>query len=368
MKITLGLDNADGPQNIRDFVKAGADEFFAGLVPPDWHNRYGWEVSLNRREFGPQNQFTEYDQLKEVISTVHDQKKEIFITLNAHQFSSEQLPVIKDITLSLEKLNPDGYIVVDPALMITMRDWGIQRPLHLSTGSACYNSKTIRYFCETIGIKRVILPRKLSLKEMGRLIKECEDINVEFEAMAIHYRCYFNDEYCFTWHSGDMHNFCFYIAPRQKYTDKLFPSGWKKELEKILDNPDSQLERGSILDEFIKQSETSFDAGHKKMHGTSSDNKGDISRIMEKGLHYSLASRLFQNCGLCAVPQLKKMGVTFLKLPIRGEPDKKNRFLQIMQKLLEHPDPSREFCQSLIDSPAFCLEQGRCYYDFGTTS
>ena len=356
MKITLGLDNADGPQNIRDFVKAGADEFFAGLVPPDWHNRYGWEVSLNRREFGPQNQFTEYDQLKEVISTVHDQKKEIFITLNAHQFSSEQLPVIKDITLSLEKLNPDGYIVVDPALMITMRDWGIQRPLHLSTGSACYNSKTIRYFCETIGIKRVILPRKLSLKEMGRLIKECEDINVEFEAMAIHYRCYFNDEYCFTWHSGGLNSFCNAFALTQKYTIRVFPSGWKKELEKILDNPDSQFERGSLLNDFVRM-RLSYPEDIEECNGQEEQPAAKI-----KGMHPRLAYLSYLICGLCAIKELKKMGVFVLKIPVRGKRYDKKEDIEIMRKVLEHPNPSREFCQSFINSPGFCSGPGRCYY------
>ena len=44
MFITFGLDANDTPDRIREYVKYGVEEFFAGFVPRDWLSKYGWEV------------------------------------------------------------------------------------------------------------------------------------------------------------------------------------------------------------------------------------------------------------------------------------------------------------------------------------
>jgi len=56
MHILLGVDDADTPADIDAYVRAGAQEFYAGIVPPAWYERYGWEVSPNRRQ-SPAAQF-----------------------------------------------------------------------------------------------------------------------------------------------------------------------------------------------------------------------------------------------------------------------------------------------------------------------
>ena len=154
MKITLGLDCSDSPEDIATYVKDGADEFFVGFVPSEWYNRYGWEIPLNRRTFGLQSQLIQYQELERIIAVIHSQDKKIVIAFNAHQYSDEQIPLLREIILEVERLNPDGYIVADLALMIMLRKWGIQRPLHLSTGSACFNSQTIRYLSQKIGTSK----------------------------------------------------------------------------------------------------------------------------------------------------------------------------------------------------------------------
>lgn len=358
MKITLGLDSSDRTEDIPAYVKEGADEFFAGFVPPEWYNRYGWEISLNRRENGPQTQFTQYRGLERIIAAVHRQGKEIFIAFNAHQYCGEQLPLLRGIISAVEKFNPDGYLVADPALMIMLRLWGIKRPLHLSTGSACYNSESIRYFSNRIGINRVILPRKMSLKEIEELIKSLGDSKIEFEAMIILYRCFFNDEYCFSWHSGANPSLCYYFNRVQKYVKSTFPPQWKKTLEKILQNPQSQFEEASILDRFLKEASAEPKEIEKKL--CSLQIEGKIKQTT--GMHQSLASAMFKNCGLCAIAQLKKAGVSVLKIPARGKRGMKIKYIQAVRQAVEHAAPAQEFCRGIINSPGFCSEAGSCYY------
>lgn len=190
MMVTIGLDSSDQPQDIADYIKNGADEFFVGFVPSQWYNCYGWEIGLNRRNFGPENQFTSYEELEKIVTAVHKQKKKIFIVLNAHQYIEEQVPLIKEVVSMVEKCNPDGYIVADLALILLLRKWGINRPFQLSTGVGCFNSETIHYFARKVGISRVVIPRKMSLKEMKQLIEKCGDLDIKFEVMIIHYRCF----------------------------------------------------------------------------------------------------------------------------------------------------------------------------------
>ncbi len=361
MKIILGLDSGDTSEIIDSYIKDGADEFFLGFVPCEWYNYYGWEISPNRRTYGHSSQFTEYESLEKTISLVHQRNKKIFIVFNAHQYNFKQSTLLKQIICKIEEFNPDGYIVADPALMILLRELGIKRALHLSTGAACYNSAAIKYYSKRLGIDRVVLPRKMSLKEIDGLTKKCGSLKIEFEAMVIYYRCYFNDEHCFTWHSGKEQNFCSYFVETEKQINKLFPEDWKETFNKILQTPLAQFEEGSLLDEFIKENHSKFVPNFKGEKFLQSIYRPEKA----KGISSRLTELFFINCGLCAISELKKSGVTVLKIPVRGEPLKKRKFLRIVKKVLNNRNPTREFCRSLINSPDFCLKPGKCYYNMG---
>jgi hypothetical protein len=245
--------------------------------------------------------------------------------------------------------------------MILLREWGIERPLHLSTGVACFNSETIHYYAKKIGISRVIIPRKMNLKEMEILIKKCQDLKVEFEVFIIHSRCFFNDEYCFSWHSGDSTNFCSYFGLGRQYINRRFPSLWKQTIEKIFSNPQSQFKRESYLNGFLR--EISFCPEKLKSPQHFLQLEGITKK--SKGMHPLLPFVMIAVCGLCAIPYFKSMGISVLKIPARGAsggPEAKRKYLHIVQQVIKHPNPTKEFCQSLINSPGFCLGLGRCYY------
>jgi len=352
MKITLGLSELDKPDDIITFIESGADEFFAGIMPRKWYDRYGWELSLNRREHQPQDQFTTYESLKKIITIVHQKNRKIFITLNAHQYSNEQIPFIKEIVEEIERYNPDGYIVADLALMILLRKWGIQRPLDLSIGATCFNSETIRYFHKKIKVNRIIIPRKMSIKEIKILVKKCQDLNIEFEVMSIYSRCYFSDGYCFTWHSA-MSHFCSYFGMVPREIMRRFPGNWKQIIEEFF--PQSQFNEKDLLNKFFKKN--SFDFKIKEEY-----------KLLEDLPDLGLNMHPVAVCGLCAIPQFKKMGISTLKIPTRGapsEPGIKRKFLDIVRKVIDHPNPTRKFCKSLINNPDFCSKINSCFYYLG---
>jgi len=54
--IVTGISGLSSADYVEDLIARGANEFFAGYVPPAWYRRYGFEVSPNRR-YLPESQF-----------------------------------------------------------------------------------------------------------------------------------------------------------------------------------------------------------------------------------------------------------------------------------------------------------------------
>ena len=355
MKFVVGLDGTSTPEAVEALAEAGADGFFAGFVPPEWSETYGWEVSPNRRAFGPQCQFTAYDDLRAAIDSAHALDRPVAITLNAHEYTEEQMPLLREVVAAVDQLDPDAYIVASPLLIPVLREWGFDRPLHLSTGTACYNSETVRYFCGLGNVRKVVLPRKMSLREMEELIGGLSGLGVEFEAMVIGYRCFFNDELCFGLHSGVGSSLCADFLSTARRTIRRLPSDWKARLQEMKEHPAEQFEEGSALDRFRKEL-LRVRVPEERGRPPFEDEGGG------EGMSSVLASSLFCNCGLCAIPALGRVGVGVLKVPTRGAPWQVERYVRAVRAVLDHPSPTLEFCRSLINSPGYCAEMGSCYY------
>jgi len=350
----MGLDGGDGARGLHAYAEAGADEFFAGFIPPEWSNTFGWEYSLNRRAYGAQCQFTDIDDLSEAISLVHNLGKRISMTFNAHEHPAGITPMIRDAIMRVEELGPDSYTVADPALMMMLREWGVERPLHLSTGAACWNSETVRYYTGIGKIRRVVLPRKMSLGEMGRLIASVQDLALDFEVMVLGYRCIFNDALCFSSHCGLDDNLCVDFGAPDALVGRRLSNGWKQRIEDVLADLPSQFTEGSALDRWRK--EVAVDPRRANLPAYGADDANT------PGLSSAVAQILLINCGLCAVPRLREIGVTMLKLPLRGETWQKYEHLRLLRTVLDHPDPTPDVCRELLNSPGFCARCGTCYY------
>lgn len=359
MRIMVGLDGADSPASVRDLVESGADEFFAGYVPAPWSDRFGWEVSLNRRHYGQQCQFTRLQDLQAVLDAIHGCGKRLSIALNAHQYAVPQMALVVEAVRELDGLGVDAYVVADPALMLLLRAIGVTTPLHLSTGVGAFNPETIRFFCSLGRVEQVVLPRKLSLTEMAALIRELPDLHLDFEVMVLGYRCHFNDEFCFSWHSGLTNNLCGRFLHAQRDLRRRFPENWKEMLEDMIAAPDAQFEAGSPLDRLLKHTGT-------RLPAVAPEQPPEAAPGSEaESLSPRICERTLINCGFCAVPQLRAMGVRVLKLALRGDTGIKQRLVRLARTVLDQPNPTPEFCRGLVNSPSFCATPGACYYHMG---
>jgi U32 family peptidase len=143
-------------------IAFGADAVYAG-VP---------QFSLRVKE----NEFS-LDQTKELIDYVHKQKKKIYITLNIYPHNNK-IESFLDFLDKLIPLQPDALIMSDPGLIMLTQERYPNIPLHLSVQQNNVNYASAQFW-EKFGIKRIILARELSLKEI-ETIKE-KNPNLELE-------------------------------------------------------------------------------------------------------------------------------------------------------------------------------------------
>lgn len=144
-------------------IAYGADAVYAG-VPM---------FSLRARE----NQFT-WETLSEAVEYCHSRGKKIYFTANIYAHNVKIGPFMKSFE-RMEALKPDAYIMSDPGLIYLVRKNFPDAEIHLSVQANNTNWAQVEFWKE-IGIKRVILSRELSLREVKEIHGKCPDIEIEF--------------------------------------------------------------------------------------------------------------------------------------------------------------------------------------------
>lgn len=352
MFITYGLDTSDTPDRIAEYVANGAEEFFAGFIPKEWLEKYGWEVCPNRRSLGGGYNYTQVSELEVTAREIHRLGKRLNLAVNAHDNGLERLEGIRYTMEMMEQFEPDGYIIADPSVMLSMKKWGIDRPIHLSTGVGCFSSDAVRFFCEHFDVRRVVIPRKMTLNEMRRMIENLSDLKVEFEVMIIGYRCYFNDEDCHSIHSGCHRNLCGEVLSSQFVVNNRFPADWKDATEEMLTCGFEAFQPHSLLNDFCR-----------RWRKDEPEDPVFVKKSTGGGIDVGLVHSLYQNCGLCAIKELRDMGVHALKVPLRGTREAKIMPLKLVNQVMNYPNPTPEYCRALLNCEAFCAEEVNCYYD-----
>ncbi|MFA7087783.1 MAG: U32 family peptidase [Patescibacteria group bacterium] len=131
--------------------------------------------------------------IKEAVRSAHRRGKKIYVTVNifAHNKHLEKLPpYIK----KLRALKIDALIVSDPGIIsVIKRNWP-KAEIHLSTQANCTNYEAVKFWAKQ-GIKRIILGREVSLKEIKEIHRAAPKMELEYfvhGAMCMAYsgRCF----------------------------------------------------------------------------------------------------------------------------------------------------------------------------------
>ncbi|OOY17045.1 MULTISPECIES: peptidase U32 family protein [unclassified Thioclava] len=153
---------AGTPAALRTAVDAGADAVYCGF-----------QDATNARNF-PGLNFTP-DELAASVAYAHDKGTKVLLALNTYP-PAGKVDLWRQAADTGALLGVDAFIVADMGVAdyIARTHPGVR--LHLSVQAAASSPEAIRYYCENFAVKRVVLPRILTIPEIREIRKEipCE--------------------------------------------------------------------------------------------------------------------------------------------------------------------------------------------------
>lgn len=141
----------------------GADAVYAGMP------RYSLRVR--------NNDFSKIESLRDGIEKAHELQKLFFLACNVIPHNAKIKTFVKDMTPIIE-LKPDALIMADPGLIMMVRERWPDIDIHLSVQANTMNYAAVKFW-ESLGIKRIILSRELSLDQVEEIRQLCPDIELE---------------------------------------------------------------------------------------------------------------------------------------------------------------------------------------------
>lgn len=190
MEICTGIKDIE---SLKIYIKAGATEFYGGVIDELWLNQYNYAIALNRRPWKESN-FSTFDELGEAIKIAHDNNCKVFYTLNEHIYNKKQLELIKVQLEKLIKINVDAIIISDIGLIDFLRKNGFINEIHISTGGIALNRNAVKLYRDYLEVDRVVLPRNLSIDEINSIAHSID--NIDYEIFIKNEGCTYIDGYC----------------------------------------------------------------------------------------------------------------------------------------------------------------------------
>jgi putative protease len=157
------LSPAGSLKNMRYAFAYGADAVYAGQP------RYSLRVR--------NNEFSKEQVLAQGIEEAHALGKLFFLASNIAAHNNKLKTYIRDLEPIIE-MGPDALIMSDPGLIMIVRERWPDLPIHLSVQSNVVNYAGVKFW-QSFGLKRIILSRELSLKEVAEIRERCPDMELE---------------------------------------------------------------------------------------------------------------------------------------------------------------------------------------------
>ena len=165
-------------EKLRTALLYGADAVYVG-VPELSLRSASAEMSL--------------DDLSTGVSEAHAHGVRVYAALNTFARNAD-LALVRNILPALIATGMDALIISDPGLIRLIRQISPRLSLHLSTQANTMNTEAVRFWQEQ-GIRRIILARELTLKEVGEISRAVPEMELELfihGAMCMSYsgRCF----------------------------------------------------------------------------------------------------------------------------------------------------------------------------------
>ncbi|WP_194090576.1 ubiquinone anaerobic biosynthesis protein UbiU [Vibrio hibernica] len=192
----------------------------------------GFKDDTNARHFAGLN--FSGKKLDKAVEYVHDHNKKIHIALNtfAHPNGFHRWTNAVD---QAAQLGVDALIVADIALLEYAATHYPKMELHLSVQASATNSAAIAFYANNFNVKRVVLPRVLSIHQVKQLSRNIPD-HVELEVFAFGSLCIMAEGRCYlsSYMTGESPNTVGACSPAKYVRWQETESGLESRLSDIL--------------------------------------------------------------------------------------------------------------------------------------
>ncbi len=297
----LILSPVDRAAEVDPLADAGAEELYAGFVPPFWSREFGPVVASNRRSF-PEASVPTPEELDSLLFAAALRDVPVHLALNVTPVPDGMLRPMVDFVSDLARRGVRGVIVSDIGLLAALRDAQFRRlDLHASTLFSAFNGASVA-FLRRVGASRVVLARELTTAAIGRIAAAAG--GTQIEVLGLRGRCPNIEGFCTHLHDD----------PGRTWPCELrFRKEWRGEGEGIPEGVRKALESPEGVD------------------------------------------RRF-SCGLCAIPLLELSGVHAFKIVGRGaETGRKVESAEAARRM-------REWGRTGAYGPDECSRKGKALY------
>ena len=157
------LSPAGNLEKLKIAIKYGADAVYGGV------SHFSLRIRASK-------EFT-YETFKEAIDYAHERGKKVYATINGFPFNS-QIELLKTHIKKMAELKPDAFIVAAPGVVRLCREIAPQIDIHLSTQANVLNYLDAQVFWD-MGVKRIVVAREISLKDVMEIKKHLPDMEIE---------------------------------------------------------------------------------------------------------------------------------------------------------------------------------------------
>ncbi len=204
MKIMAPVDRVE---EVDELIDSGAGELYCGLLWDKWLENYTIAM-INRRPASVCN-LKSFESLRQLTDKAHKKGVPVGLTVNEHYYLHEQLELLFEYLQRAQDSGVDSIIVSDPALILVLKERGLDIDIQLSTGIPVLNSETALFFRE-MGVSKVILERHLKIDEIGEIVNNVSGL--ETCVFIMNSRCPNIDGFCsfqhFQFADPDYQNAC----------------------------------------------------------------------------------------------------------------------------------------------------------------
>ena len=222
--------------------KAGATEFFFGYIDESWIQTFGKQykqgfdsdfvhIAPNKRPNLSAN-ITKKEDVYDLADFASDGEVKLFSVLNTFFYPDIAYPLLKKHLDVLYDAGIYGLIVTDVAMIEYIHKNYPRFHVVLSCCNQVANSYAASFF-KGLGVKRITLPRHISMSEIKALTKNGNS-DMEFECFVFDGRCIFDDGNCKILHN--LGHFCHEQWEYDYYSTDSNRSITSKDIAYVRDN------------------------------------------------------------------------------------------------------------------------------------